>query len=88
MMPLRESLRNRRFMRRLGVLWMMFFTACISSYANDLNSSSLSGNLFVNQIMFGVLITFSKMVRPTIYLAPLRAVMSTGVNKGVLLGTA
>ncbi|KAH7700033.1 major facilitator superfamily protein, partial [Aphelenchoides avenae] len=57
-----ESLRNRRFMRRLGVLWMMFFTACISSYANDLNSSSLSGNLFVNQIMFGVLITFSKMM--------------------------
>ncbi|KAH7718177.1 Protein K11D9.3 [Aphelenchoides avenae] len=57
-----ESLRNPQFVRRLGVLFLMFFTACVSSYANDLNSNSLSGNLFVNQLLFGVIIAFSKLV--------------------------
>lgn len=42
----------------------MFFTASIAAYANDLNSSSLSGNLFLNQLLFGVLIALSKIVGP------------------------
>ncbi|KAH7712533.1 Protein K11D9.3 [Aphelenchoides avenae] len=59
---MRESLRNPQFVRRLSVLFLMFFTACVSSYANDLNSNSLSGNIFVNQLLFGVIIAFSKLV--------------------------
>ncbi|KAH7719789.1 Protein K11D9.3 [Aphelenchoides avenae] len=55
-------LRNPVFLRRLGVLWTMFFTASIAAYANDLNSSSLSGNLFLNQLLFGVLIALSKIM--------------------------
>lgn len=59
----REYARNRDFMRRLALLWTMFFTAGISTYANDLNSSSLSGNLFLNQFLFGLLIACSESVR-------------------------
>lgn len=59
---LRSLVRNPVFRRRLGVLWTMFFTASIAAYANDLNSSSLSGNLFVNQLLFGLLIAASKIV--------------------------
>ncbi|VDM63955.1 unnamed protein product [Angiostrongylus costaricensis] len=42
--------------RRLGVLWLMWFTAAFSSYSNDLNSNTISGNLFVNQILFSILL--------------------------------
>ncbi|KAE9417264.1 hypothetical protein Angca_005853, partial [Angiostrongylus cantonensis] len=48
--------------RRLGVLWLMWFTAAFSSYSNDLNSNTISGNLFVNQILFSVLIIISKLI--------------------------
>ncbi|VDO72676.1 unnamed protein product [Heligmosomoides polygyrus] len=47
--------------RRLVVLWPMWFVAAFSSYANDLNSNVLYGNLFLNQILFGVLIAVSKL---------------------------
>ena len=47
-------------------LWVMWFAASLSSYANDLNSGSLAGELFLNQILFSLLIGFSK---PLIFFA-------------------
>lgn len=49
--------------RRISVLWMMWFTASFCGYAIDLNSSNISGDLFLNQVIFSVLIAGSKIVR-------------------------
>ncbi|CAD6193008.1 unnamed protein product [Caenorhabditis auriculariae] len=40
----------------------MWFVASICGYATDLNSNTISGDLFVNQILFSILIAVSKMV--------------------------
>ncbi|KAI1700123.1 sugar transporter domain-containing protein [Ditylenchus destructor] len=55
-----ELARNREFMHRIGVLWVMWFAASVSSYGTDLNSSRIVGNLFLNQALFAILIAFSK----------------------------
>ncbi|KJH45816.1 hypothetical protein DICVIV_08140 [Dictyocaulus viviparus] len=57
-----EMWRSPGLFRRLGVLWLMWFIASFSSYSNDLNSNTISGNLFVNQILFAILITISKLL--------------------------
>lgn len=49
-----------RLRRRTLVLWLLWFTASLSSYANDLNSSNLHGNLYLNQILFALMIALSK----------------------------
>lgn len=48
--------------RRILVLWCMWFTAAICGYAIDLNSSNISGHLFLNQVLFSILIMASKIV--------------------------
>ncbi|KJH45815.1 hypothetical protein DICVIV_08139 [Dictyocaulus viviparus] len=48
--------------RRLFVLWTMWFVASICGYATDLNSNTISGDFFLNQIIFSILIAVSKMV--------------------------
>ncbi|ETN76165.1 hypothetical protein NECAME_03538 [Necator americanus] len=55
-----EMLQTPGLFRRLAVLWMMWFVAAFCAYGNDLNSNTIYGNLFVNQILFAVLITISK----------------------------
>ncbi|KAK6744394.1 hypothetical protein RB195_011227 [Necator americanus] len=57
-----EMLQTPGLFRRLAVLWMMWFVAAFCAYGNDLNSNTIYGNLFVNQILFAVLITISKWV--------------------------
>lgn len=49
-------------LKRVAVLWVMWFVASITGYAIDLGSSNISGNLFLNQILFAILITLSKYV--------------------------
>uniref|UniRef100_A0A914EE69 Uncharacterized protein n=1 Tax=Acrobeloides nanus TaxID=290746 RepID=A0A914EE69_9BILA len=46
----------------VGILCLMWFTASVTSYTNDLNSTALSGDFFINQILFGVFIFASKIV--------------------------
>ncbi|GMS81751.1 hypothetical protein PENTCL1PPCAC_3926 [Pristionchus entomophagus] len=48
--------------KRLIVLWAMWFTASTCSYATDLASSRLSGNLYLNQFLFGLVIYVSKVI--------------------------
>ncbi|PIC42649.1 hypothetical protein B9Z55_009658 [Caenorhabditis nigoni] len=57
-----EMLQTKGLMRRLFVLWSMWFVASICGYATDLNSNTISGDLFVNQILFSILIAVSKMI--------------------------
>ncbi|KAF8374302.1 hypothetical protein PRIPAC_80731 [Pristionchus pacificus] len=48
--------------RRLVVLWAMWFTAATSAYATDLASNRLSGNLYLNQFLFGLVLYVSKVI--------------------------
>ncbi|KHN79445.1 Uncharacterized protein F23F12.3 [Toxocara canis] len=57
-----DVIREWRYAKRLFVLWLMWFTASLCGYATDLNSSRISGNLFINQILFSVLIAASKIL--------------------------
>ncbi|CAI5456257.1 unnamed protein product [Caenorhabditis angaria] len=52
----------KHFWRRLTTLWCMWFVASICGFAVDLNSGRLSGNLYLNQILFGVILVASKLV--------------------------
>uniref|UniRef100_A0A0N4ZWH6 MFS domain-containing protein n=1 Tax=Parastrongyloides trichosuri TaxID=131310 RepID=A0A0N4ZWH6_PARTI len=53
---------NKDLRQRLLVLGFMWFTASISSYTNDLNSSSINDNFFLNQILIASFIAFSKVL--------------------------
>ncbi|KAI1704139.1 sugar transporter domain-containing protein [Ditylenchus destructor] len=55
-----ELIRDKEFLHRIGVLWIMWFTASASSYATDLSSSRIVGNLFLNQVLFSVFLALSK----------------------------
>uniref|UniRef100_A0A915DX03 Major facilitator superfamily (MFS) profile domain-containing protein n=1 Tax=Ditylenchus dipsaci TaxID=166011 RepID=A0A915DX03_9BILA len=55
-----ELFRDKGLRRRVLVLWFMWFTSSMCSYAIDLNSSEISGNLFVNQILFSVIVITAK----------------------------
>ncbi|CAB3402410.1 unnamed protein product [Caenorhabditis bovis] len=57
-----EMLRTKGLFKRLLVLWCMWFCASICGYATDLYSNTISGDLFVNQILFSILIAVSKMI--------------------------
>uniref|UniRef100_A0A914W2C2 Major facilitator superfamily (MFS) profile domain-containing protein n=1 Tax=Plectus sambesii TaxID=2011161 RepID=A0A914W2C2_9BILA len=53
---------NRAIAQRTLILCLIWFIASVCSYTNDLNSSTLAGNFYVNQILFGVMIALSKLV--------------------------
>ncbi|CAI4230614.1 unnamed protein product [Auanema sp. JU1783] len=55
-----ELLTSCNLLRRLVVLWLMWFVASICGYATDLNSNTISGDFFLNQILFSILIAASK----------------------------
>ncbi|CAJ0581031.1 unnamed protein product, partial [Mesorhabditis spiculigera] len=57
-----EMLKTGGLKKRLAVLWTMWFSASICGYATDLNSSTILGDLYWNQVVFSVLIAVSKMV--------------------------
>ncbi|CAG9532851.1 unnamed protein product, partial [Cercopithifilaria johnstoni] len=46
----------------LFVLWLIWFATSLCGYAVDLNSSRISGNLFLNQALFSILIAISKIM--------------------------
>ncbi|GMS91540.1 hypothetical protein PENTCL1PPCAC_13715, partial [Pristionchus entomophagus] len=49
-------------LKRLCVLWVMWFSASICGYATDFNSGQLVGDLYFNQAIISILIAISKMV--------------------------
>ncbi|KAK0414682.1 hypothetical protein QR680_011567 [Steinernema hermaphroditum] len=53
-------MKNKTLAKRLMAMWLMWFIAALSSFANDLNSSSLSGNFFFNQLLFALFLSASK----------------------------
>ncbi|KAI6184832.1 hypothetical protein M3Y97_00638500 [Aphelenchoides bicaudatus] len=57
-----DLLKNPVLFKRLAVLWFMYFTSAISSYGNDFNSTTISGNLYLNQALFSIFIAASKLV--------------------------
>ncbi|VDN60386.1 unnamed protein product [Dracunculus medinensis] len=57
-----EIIRSPQYAKRLFVLWMMWFTSSYCGYAIDLNSTRISGNLFINQALFSILIAASKIM--------------------------
>ncbi|GMT23089.1 hypothetical protein PFISCL1PPCAC_14386, partial [Pristionchus fissidentatus] len=48
--------------KKLVVLWVMWLTAATSSYATDLASSTISGDLYLNQFLFGLVLYVSKVI--------------------------
>ncbi|EPB72391.1 hypothetical protein ANCCEY_08514 [Ancylostoma ceylanicum] len=66
-----EMLHTGGLHRRLFVLWTMWFVASVCGYATDLNSNTISGDFFINQIIFSILIAVSKMLTyANVYWAP------------------
>ncbi|KAM3722576.1 Uncharacterized protein ACO02O_05890 [Dirofilaria immitis] len=55
-----DVIRHSNYAKRLFILWLIWFTASLCGYAIDLNSSRISGNLFINQALFSILIAASK----------------------------
>lgn len=61
-----ELLKNKIILKKLSILWCMWFVASLCGYSMDLHSSEISGNLYINQFFFGFTIYFSKLMIPTI----------------------
>ncbi|PAV79086.1 hypothetical protein WR25_03188, partial [Diploscapter pachys] len=57
-----QVIRTRGLFRRLAVLWCMWFVSSFCSYATDFYSNTISGDLYVNQILFAIFIIISKKV--------------------------
>ncbi|PIC19974.1 hypothetical protein B9Z55_025323 [Caenorhabditis nigoni] len=47
---------------KLFILWIFWFGVAVCGFSNDLNSGKLVGNLYMNQILFGIIIVISKVV--------------------------
>uniref|UniRef100_A0A1I7V0H8 MFS domain-containing protein n=1 Tax=Caenorhabditis tropicalis TaxID=1561998 RepID=A0A1I7V0H8_9PELO len=56
-----ETLKTKGMLKKLMILWSMWFTVAICGCAMDLNSGNLAGDLFVNQLSFGVFIIIGKL---------------------------
>nr|CAD2197253.1 unnamed protein product [Meloidogyne enterolobii] len=52
-------IKDKTLLRRVSVLWVMF-TAAISGYSIDLNSSNISGDLYLNQSLLSSICAISK----------------------------
>uniref|UniRef100_A0A8R1HGV8 MFS domain-containing protein n=1 Tax=Caenorhabditis japonica TaxID=281687 RepID=A0A8R1HGV8_CAEJA len=57
-----ETLKTKGLLKKLIILWIMWFIVAVCGFANDLNSNNLAGDLYLNQVLFGVLLVFSKML--------------------------
>ncbi|PAV73142.1 hypothetical protein WR25_08357 [Diploscapter pachys] len=55
-----EVVRTKGLFKRLAGFWFIWFVSSICSYAVDFYSNTISGDLFVNQILFAVFIIVSK----------------------------
>jgi hypothetical protein len=60
---IRDLFANWTITKRTLILCLLWFTASLSSFANDLNSPTLAGDLYLNQILFAIMIALSKVVR-------------------------
>uniref|UniRef100_A0AC35TQJ3 MFS domain-containing protein n=1 Tax=Rhabditophanes sp. KR3021 TaxID=114890 RepID=A0AC35TQJ3_9BILA len=59
-------LTNKDLIKKLVVLWVMWFCSCLCGYGMDLYSNEISGNLFINQIFFSITIWASKTILPVL----------------------
>uniref|UniRef100_A0A0N5A5R8 MFS domain-containing protein n=1 Tax=Parastrongyloides trichosuri TaxID=131310 RepID=A0A0N5A5R8_PARTI len=59
-------LQDKTIFKRLSALWCIWFITSLCSYAIDLNSNTISGNLYINQFFFGFTIFISKLIVPYI----------------------
>uniref|UniRef100_A0A158R4N3 MFS domain-containing protein n=1 Tax=Syphacia muris TaxID=451379 RepID=A0A158R4N3_9BILA len=59
---LSDVFRVPEYRKRLFVLWMMWFTAALCGYGTDLISNRIIGNLYINQAIFSILMTVSKII--------------------------
>ncbi|EGT47687.1 hypothetical protein CAEBREN_29089 [Caenorhabditis brenneri] len=57
-----ETLKTKGMFRKLRTLWIMWFIGAMCGTASDLNSGNLAGDFYLNQLLFGVLLVFSKML--------------------------
>jgi MFS family permease len=57
-----QLVRQRSWLKRISNLWLMWFISSLCGYAIDLNSSSISGHLFLNQVLFSVITAISKFI--------------------------
>uniref|UniRef100_A0AC35TT51 MFS domain-containing protein n=1 Tax=Rhabditophanes sp. KR3021 TaxID=114890 RepID=A0AC35TT51_9BILA len=57
-------LSNRDLIKKLVVLWIMWFCSSLCGYGMDLHSNEISGNLFINQLFFSITIWASKPILP------------------------
>lgn len=57
-----QTLKTKGLFKKLSVLWVMWFLVAVCGFANDLNSTGLAGNLYINQALFGLLLVVSKVV--------------------------
>lgn len=59
---LMDTLKTKGMFKKLFILWTMWFIIAICGFANDLSSGTLAGDLYLNQLFFGILLVFSKML--------------------------
>ncbi|KAF1753376.1 hypothetical protein GCK72_019933 [Caenorhabditis remanei] len=57
-----DTLKTKGVFKKLLVLWSMWFSVAMCSGAIDLNSGTLAGDLYLNQVLFGILLVPSKML--------------------------
>uniref|UniRef100_A0A914UL20 Major facilitator superfamily (MFS) profile domain-containing protein n=1 Tax=Plectus sambesii TaxID=2011161 RepID=A0A914UL20_9BILA len=57
---IRDLFANPTITKRTLILCLLWFTASLCSYANDLNSRTLAGDFYLNQILFSIVIVSSK----------------------------
>lgn len=57
-----ETLQTKGLFKKLFVLWTMWFFVAVCGFANDLNSNTLAGDLYLNQALIGILIVISKVM--------------------------
>uniref|UniRef100_A0A914V6F7 Major facilitator superfamily (MFS) profile domain-containing protein n=1 Tax=Plectus sambesii TaxID=2011161 RepID=A0A914V6F7_9BILA len=62
---IRDLFANRLIAKRTLILWLIWFTAALCSYVNDLNSRNLAGDFFANQLLMG---SMTGMCQAIIYL--------------------
>ncbi|VDD95558.1 unnamed protein product [Enterobius vermicularis] len=60
-----DVIRIPEYRKRLLVLWMMWFTAALCGYGTDLISNRITGHLYINQVIFSVVIAVSKIILVT-----------------------
>uniref|UniRef100_A0AC34FFX7 Uncharacterized protein n=1 Tax=Panagrolaimus sp. ES5 TaxID=591445 RepID=A0AC34FFX7_9BILA len=83
-----DIIRDRAVFKRVVVLWVMWFVAALSSFGVDLNSTNITGNIFINQTCFAIVITISKyclLILDTVYPRFSRRILYQGSQLGAMI---